>query len=213
VSELAAEIKPARRELLGHALRLEYLTVGWNVLEGVVAIAAALAAGSVALLGFGIDSFVESASGLVLIWRLRAEDAAADHEATEALERRALKLVAFSLFLLAGFVVVKAGWSLWQQERPEASALGIAVTALSIGVMWSLARAKRTTARALGSRALEVDSFQTTACWWLSIIVLVGIGLNALFGWWWADPIAAVGMCYFLVREGREAWKGEVCDD
>lgn len=213
MSELVAAIKPARSELLGHALRLEYLTVGWNVVEGVVAIAAALAAGSVALLGFGMDSFVESASGLVLIWRLRAEDTGADHETIEALERRALKLVALSLFLLSAFIVVKAGWSLGQQERPEASILGIAVTGLSIGVMWWLARAKRTTARALGSRALEADSFQTTACWWLSIIVLAGIGLNALFGWWWADPVAAIGMCYFLVREGREAWKGEVCDD
>ncbi len=213
MSELAAEIKPARRDLLGHALHLEYLTVGWNVVEGIVAIAAALAAGSVALLGFGMDSFVESASGVVLIWRLRAEGAGADHELIEALERRALKLVALSLFLLAGFIVLKAGWSLWQQERPEASAFGIAVTAVSIGVMWWLARSKRTAARALGSRALEADSFQTTACWWLSIIVLVGIGLNALFGWWWADPVAAIGMCYFLVREGREAWKGEQCDE
>lgn len=213
MSDLAVGMRPARRELLGHALRLEYLTVGWNVVEGIVAIAAALAAASVALLGFGIDSFVESASGLVLVWRLRAEGSAADHEAIEALERRALKLVALSLFLLAAFVVLKAGWALWQQEHPEASALGIAVTGLSIAVMWWLARAKRTTARALGSRALEADSFQTTACWWLSVIVLVGIGLNALFGWWWADPVAAIGMGYFLVREGREAWKGDICDD
>lgn len=213
MTELAARIQPARRELLGHALRLEYLTVGWNVVEGIVAIAAGLAAGSVALLGFGVDSFVESASGLVLIWRLRAEAAGVDHEAIESLERRAQRLVGLSLFLLAGFVVVKAGWSLWQQERPEASALGIGVTAISIGVMWSLAGAKRRAAHALGSRALQADSFQTTACWWLSIIVLVGIGLNALLGWWWADPVAAIGMCYFLVREGREAWAGEQCSD
>jgi divalent metal cation (Fe/Co/Zn/Cd) transporter len=206
-------MQPARRELLGHALRLEYLTVGWNVVEGIVAIAAALAAGSVALLGFGVDSFVESASGVVLIWRLRAEGAGADHEAIETLERRAQRLVGLSLFLLAGFVAVKGGWSLWQQERPEGSAIGIGVTAVSIGVMWWLARAKGITARALGSRALEADSFQTTACWWLSIIVLVGVGLNALFGWWWADPVAAIGMCYFLVAEGREAWMGEACDD
>jgi divalent metal cation (Fe/Co/Zn/Cd) transporter len=213
VSELAKDVPPARRGLLEHALRLEYLTVGWNVVEGVIAIAAALAAGSVALLGFGIDSFVESASGAVLIWRLRAEEAGSDHEAIESLEKRALKLVGGSLFLLATFVFLKAGWSLVQQERPEASAVGIAVTAISIGVMWWLARAKRVTAAALGSRALEADAFQTTACWWLSIIVLIGIGANALLGWWWADPVAAIGMCYFLVREGREAWEGELCDD
>lgn len=202
-----------RAQLLSHALRLEYLTVGWNVVEGIVAVAAALAAGSVALLGFGIDSFVESASGLVLVWRLRAENAGSDHETVEALERRALKLVALSLFALAAFVVVKASLALLQQERPEPSVLGVGITALSIGVMWWLARAKFRTARALGSRSLEADSFQTTACWWLSLIVLGGIGLNGLLGWWWADPVAAIGMTYFIVREGREAWEGEECAD
>ena len=203
----------ARPPLLRHALRLEYLTVGWNVVEGVVSILAALAAGSVALLGFGIDSFVESASGSVLIWRPWAERHASDHEQVEWLERRALKLVALSLFLLAAFVVVKAVLSLAGQERPEPSPVGIAVTSLSIGVMWWLAREKRRTARALGSRSLEADSFQTTACWWLSLVVLGGIGLNAVFGWWWADPVAAIGMTYFLVREGREAWEGEECGE
>ena len=214
MSELAVRgATPARGALLTHALRLEYLTVGWNLIEGVIAIAAATASGSVALLGFGIDSFVESASGLVLVWRLRAEGSGTDHEQVEALERRALKLVALSLFLLAAFVIVKAALSLWQQDRPEVSAVGVGVTSLSIAVMWWLARAKRTTARALGSRALEADSFQTTACWWLSIIVLVGIGLNAIFGWWWADPLAAIAMSVFIVREGREAWEGEECAD
>lgn len=202
-------VAAARPGLLRHALRLEYLTVGWNLVEGVVAITAALAAASVALLGFGMDSFVESASGSVLVWRLWAERHAADHEAIEALERRALKLVALSLFLLAGFVAIKAVMTLALQERPEASPVGMAVTSLSIGVMWWLAREKRRMAVALGSRSLEADAFQTTACWWLSIIVLAGIGLNALFGWWWADPVAAIGMTYFLVREGREAWGGE----
>lgn len=202
-----------RPGLVRRALRLEYLTVGWNLVEGVIAVAAALAAASVALLGFGIDSFVESASGSVLIWRLWAERRATDHEAIEALERRALKLVALSLFLLAAFVLVKALLALALQERPEASPVGIAVTSLSIGVMWWLAREKRRTALALGSRSLQADAFQTTACWWLSIIVLGGIGLNALLGWWWADPLAAIGMTYFLAREGREAWEGEECRD
>ncbi|MGH7477864.1 MAG: cation diffusion facilitator family transporter, partial [Longimicrobiales bacterium] len=154
------------------------------------------------MLGFGIDSFVESASGSVLIWRLLAEGRISDHEAVEALERRALKLVALSLFLLAAFVIIKAVLTLVQQERPDPSPVGIAVTSLSIGVMWWLARAKRSTAIALGSRSLEADAFQTTACWWLSIIVLGGIGLNALFGWWWADPVAAIGMTYFLRARG-----------
>ena len=202
-----------RRSLLQRGLRLEYLTVGWNIVEGVVAVAAALAAGSVALLGFGIDSFVESLSGAILIWRLRAEGSAQDHEAVEAIERRAQKLVAISLFFLAAYIAADGVSTLLSGDRPEPSAVGLAVAALSIGVMWWLARAKRRTAIALGSRALEADAFQTTACWWLSLVVLAGVGLNALLGWWWADPVAALGMCYFLVREGREAWRGEDCSE
>jgi divalent metal cation (Fe/Co/Zn/Cd) transporter len=201
----------ARASLLRWGLRFEYLTVGWNLVEGVVAVVAALAAGSVALLGFGIDSFVESASGSVLIWRLLAERRALDHEAIERLERRAERLVAWSLFLLAAYITVDALLTLWNQERPEASPAGIAITSLSIGVMWWLARAKRRTAVALGSRSLEADAAQTTACWWLSLIVLGGIGLNAVAGWWWADPVAALGVVVFLVREGREAWRGDHC--
>ena len=164
-----------------------------------------------ALLGFGIDSVVESASGSILIRRLRAEDAQTDAEAIEAIERRAQKLVAFSLFGLAAYILFEALKTLVLQEHPEPSAVGVAVTSLSIGVMWWLARAKRRTAIALGSRAMQADAFQTTACWWLSIIVLAGIGINALTGWWWADPIAAIVMCVFLVREGRDAWEGEDC--
>jgi divalent metal cation (Fe/Co/Zn/Cd) transporter len=192
-------------------MRLEYLTVGWNVVEGVVSVAAALAAGSVALLGFGIDSFVETTSGLILIWRLRAEVRASDPEEIERLDQRAHKLVALSLFLLAAWVAFDAVRALVTGERPEPSGVGIAITSLSMGVMWWLARAKRRTAVALGSRALEADSFQTTACWWLSLVTLSGIGLNAAFGWWWADPVAALGMTWFLVSEGREAWRGEDC--
>jgi divalent metal cation (Fe/Co/Zn/Cd) transporter len=194
---------------LQHALRLEYLTVGWNVVEGVIAVAAALAAGSVALLGFGIDSFVETASALILIWRLAAERRAEDLRAIEDLDRRARRLVAASLFALAAWVTFDATHSLWAGERPQPTLVGIAVTAVSLGVMWWLARAKRQAAVTLGSHALEADAFQTTACWWLSVIALAGIGLNAAFAWWWADPAAALGMSVFLVREGREAWHGD----
>lgn len=201
-----------RNELLRGALRLEWLTVGWNVVEGVIAVAAALAAGSVALLGFGIDSFVESASGGVLIWRLLAERRGAlDRSAIERLDHRARKLVACSLFALALYVAVDASVSLWRAERPEASTIGMALTLVSMVLMLWLGRAKRRAAAALGSRALEADAFQTTACWWLSVITLAGIGLNAAFGWWWADPVAALGMTVLLVREGTEAWRGEEC--
>lgn len=209
----AAGGEGARAAQLRRGLRLEYLTVGWNLLEGVVAVAAALAAGSVALLGFGIDSFVESASGSVLIWRLLAERRAVDPEAIERLEHRAQRLVAVSLLLLAAYITVDAGLALWNRERPEASPAGITITTLSIGVMWWLAGAKRRTAVALGSRSLEADAAQTTACWWLSLVVLGGIGLNAIAGWWWADPVAALGVAVFLVREGGEAWRGDPCCD
>ena len=195
-----------RQRALARASNLEYLTISWNILEGVIAVLAAHAAGSVALLGFGIDSFVESASGGVLLWRLAAERASRNHEGVDEIDRKARKLVGLSLFLLAAFVVVDSAWTLWRRERPEPSLVGIALTAVSIGVMWWLARAKLRIARALGSRAMEADSFQTTACFWLSIIVLCGVGLNAAFGWWWADPTAALVMTWFIVREGREAW-------
>ena len=203
-----------RRELLQRGLRLEYLTVGWNLVEGAIAVTAALAAGSVALLGFGIDSFVESVSGSVLVWRLRAETAGdRDKETIERLERRAERLVGISFFALAAYVVFDAITTLLSQERPDASPVGIALTAVSIGVMLWLARAKRRTATELGSRALAADAEQTQACWYLSIVVLTGIGLNALFSWWWADPLAALGVSLLLVREGREAWSGEDHDD
>lgn len=203
----------SRAPLLRHALLLEYGTVGWNLLEGLVAVAAALASGSIALLAFGADSFVETASGAILIWRLRAERRAKSEEAIERLDRKAHRLVGLSLFALAAYVAVGAGTALWIREHAGASYVGIAVTAVSLGVMWWLARAKRRAAAALGSRALRADAFQTTACWWLSLIALSGVGLNALLGWWWADPAAALAMTWFLVREGREAWRGEDCCD
>jgi divalent metal cation (Fe/Co/Zn/Cd) transporter len=204
----------SRPRLLARALHLEYLTVGWNVIEGVIAVTAALAAGSVALLGFGIDSFVETISGLVLIWRLRREATGTlDEEAIEAIERRAERLVGASFFLLAAYITFDAITTLLAQEKPEASPVGIALTAVSIGVMLWLARAKRRVATALGSRALAADAEQTQACWYLSVVVLAGIGLNAALGWWWADPVAALGVVLLLVREGLEAWRGDDDND
>lgn len=199
-----------RPEQVGRALRLEFLTVGWNVAEGVVAVAAAVAAGSVALLGFGIDSFVETASGAIMIWRLRAEGAhRLSNAALDALEHRARRLVAASLFLLAAWIAFDAGRTLWAGEHPAASVVGMAVTGLSLAVMMWLARAKRRVARDLGSRAMEADAFQTTACWWLSIAALVGLGLNGALGWWWADPVAGLVIAGLVVKEGRDAWSGE----
>ena len=201
----------ARVELLRHGLKLEWVTVVWNIVEGIVSVLAAVAAGSVALLGFGIDSFVETMSGIILIWRLRAERGSRDPEEIERLDQRARKLVGFSLFLLAAYVAFDAVEALIIGERPDPTLVGIAITSLSMVVMWRLARAKRRTARGLGSLALKADSFQTTACFWLSLITLAGVALNAALGWWWADPVAALGMTWFLISEGREAWRGEEC--
>ena len=205
---------PDRERALARALRLEYLSVGWNLVEAAVSIAAAIAAGSVALFGFGADSVVESASAGILVWRLRAERTARNPEEIEVLDRRARRLVGVSLFLLAAWVTIDAAWTLIEREKPQPTKVGMAVTALSLVVMLWLARAKRRAAAALESRALEADSFQTTACWWLSLIVLCGIGLNAAFGWWWADPVAALAICIPIVYEGRDAWRGEdACAD
>lgn len=200
----------ARAGLVRHGLRLEYLTVGWNVVEGGVGIAAALAAGSVALLGFGVDSFVESASGLVLVWRLRAEHhGTLDEPAIERVERWAERLVALSLGLLAVFIAADAVSSLATGERPDSSLVGIVVTSAALVVMGFLARAKRRTGEALGSRALIADAFQTTTCLWLSATTLAGLAANALLGWWWADPLAALGIVVLVAREALEAWGGE----
>jgi divalent metal cation (Fe/Co/Zn/Cd) transporter len=194
------------------ALRLEHLTVVWNIFEGVVALTAAILAGSVALLGFGIDSFVECASALVMIWRLRAEKASRLTTSTlDALEHRARRLVAASLFALGTYVALDAVATLWTADRPSFSTVGTAILIVSIAVMLWLARAKRRLARTLGSEALEADAFQTTACWWLSVAALTGVGLNGAFGWWWADPMAALVIALLVVREGAESWRGRSC--
>jgi divalent metal cation (Fe/Co/Zn/Cd) transporter len=197
----------ARNVTLG--LRLEVLTVAWNVVEGLVAVLAATAAGSVALLAFGLDSFVECASGLVMVWRLRAERAAVSHEHIESIEHRARRLVAASLFLLAMWVAFDAARTLWHGEHPDFSTVGIVLLTLSMLTMLWLARAKRRVAHALGSRAMVADAFQTTACFWLSVAALGGILLNGALGWWWADPLAAFVIAVLIVREGVDAWRGE----
>lgn len=199
-----------RAQLLRRGLSLEYLTVGWNLVEGLIAVGAGLAAGSIALIGFGVDSFVESISGSVLIWRLRAEAVGgADDERVEQVERRASRLVAVSFLILAAYVAVEAIRTLIAQDRPDASPVGIVLTIVSLVVMLWLARAKRDTGEALGSRALIADSHQTFACWYLSMTTLAGLALNAVLGLWWADPAAALVIAVFLVREAREAWEGE----
>ena len=199
-----------RQAAVGRGIALEHLTVGWNILEGIVAILSGALAGSVALMGFGIDSGIESASGGILLWRLYSERCGQD---TEAVERRALNLVGVSFILLAAYVAFDAAKTLISHERPERSIIGILLSVLSLIVMPLLARAKRRTAAQLNSRALHADSRQTSICAYLSAILLGGLLLNALLGWWWADPIAALVMVPIIVNEGREALHGEPCDD
>jgi cation diffusion facilitator family transporter len=186
------------------ALLSEYFTVGWNVLEGIIAIAAGVAAGSIALIGFGLDSYIEVASGLVLIWRLR-KHGFTDEEEEEAAEKRAIFFVGVTFYLLAVYVVYESGKKLIYHEHPEESLVGIILAVVSLVVMPILALYKRKLAVEIRSRALRADALETLACSYLSLTLLLGLGANALFGWWWADPIAALAMVFFLLKEGTEA--------
>ena len=185
--------------------QLEYLALGWNLTEAAVAIGAGIFAGSIALLGFGVDSLIESLSGGVLLWRLQRA------QTNENRERPALMLVGISFFLLALYVAVEAATSLLRREQPEIRVVGIALSIVSLVAMPLLARAKRRVAARLESRALYADSRQTDICAYLSAILLGGLLLNALFGWWWADSIAAILMVPIIAREGIQVLKGDSC--
>lgn len=186
---------------------LEYLTILWNLAEAMISVGAGVLAGSIALIGFGIDSLIETSSGLILLWRLR------DGIEGEKRERLALKLVGISFLALAAYVAFDAVKSLLMREPPEVSRIGIAIAALSLMVMPLLARAKRRVAVQIESRALQADSRQTDLCAYLSAILLFGLACNALLGWWWADPVAALVMTPIIVREGWNALRGEACSD
>jgi divalent metal cation (Fe/Co/Zn/Cd) transporter len=196
-----------RSRLLSRASQLAYFTVAWNLIEGVVAIWAGIAAGSDALVGFGLDSGVESLSGSVLIWRLNVERR--ETERAEVVEEKALKLIGLTFFALAAFVTYESVTTLLRAEQPGPSWVGVGVTTVSLIVMPILARRKQDVGEALGSRAVLADSAETWACVYLSGVVLAGLALNALFGWWWADPVAALAVVGFLVKEGREAFSEE----
>jgi divalent metal cation (Fe/Co/Zn/Cd) transporter len=200
-------LTPERRAALSRrSLRLAYATAGYNLLEGVIAIAAGSAASSTALIGFGLDSFVEVSSAAVLIWQFRSR-------VPEDRERLALRLIAVSFFALAAWVTVDAVRSLLAGGDADASPVGISLAVASLIVMPLLVRAKRRTGRELGSATVMADSTQTMLCTYLSAVLLVGLVLNALWGWSWADPIAAFVIAGVAAKEGIEAWCGERCDD
>ena len=200
-----------RAALVRRGQRLSGVTLLYNCLEGLASIIAGAMAGSISLVGFGIDSVIEVSSSVAALWRLHADADAARRERVEATTVRVIG----GLFLaLALYVAVDAGRSLYLRDAPERSIPGVVIAALSVVVMPLLARAKRRVGISLGSRALQADATQTSLCTWLSAIVLVGLGLNALFGWWWADPLSAICMTPIIAKEGIEGLRGEDhCDD
>ena len=190
---------------------LSRITLAYNAAEGVAAIISGILAGSIALVGFGIDSVIEVVSSVASLWRLH-RDPDPVHRARA--ERLTVKIIGCCFLALAAYVAVDAGHALFTREQPERSIPGLIITILSVVIMPALARAKKRVAVALGSRALVADAAQTSLCAYLSLIVLIGLLLNALLGWWWADPVAALAMVPIIAKEGVEGLQGEAsCDD
>lgn len=199
------DLTPTDRARLGkRAQLLAGASVVYNAVEAVIAITAGVMAGSVALVGFGLDSIVEVSSGLIILWQFR-------HRMPETREKQALRLMAFSFFALAAYVTFESVRALLGDHDPDPSMIGIALAAASLVFMPVLSWAQRRTGRALGSNAVVADSTQTLLCTYLSAVLLVGLVLNATLGWSWADPIAGLIIAAVAVREGLEAWRGENC--
>jgi divalent metal cation (Fe/Co/Zn/Cd) transporter len=196
-----AEPRLGEGGLLRRGLRLEYLTVTWNVIEAVVAVGLGFAAGSIALVGFGFDSVIEVVAASVVIWELR--------QVGQDRERFALRLIAVSFFVLTAYLGFQAVRDLFTRAEPHESVPGIVLAAASLVVMPLLAIAKRRTGLGMASAPLIADSAETMLCALLSLILLVGLLLNATVGWWWADPVAALGIAALALREGVDAWRGE----
>jgi divalent metal cation (Fe/Co/Zn/Cd) transporter len=186
------------------------LTIGWNVVEGVVAIAAGIVAGSISLIAFGLDSGVEVSTSLVLAWRLSRERRGG---CTQEDDRRATRLIAACFAVLAVYVTVEALGQLTARRAPDVSLPGIVLASLSVVIMPLLARAKKRLGPVLGSQAVVSESRQTELCAWLSAVVLVGLGANALLGWWWADPVAALAVAGFAGVETVRTWRAESLED
>lgn len=189
------------------ALALSVFTVGYNLAEGAVAMLGASLSGSTALWGFGLDSFIESLSGMVMIWRFWKYDLTADDEEFERVEQKAARLVAVSFYLLGGYVIVDAGLSLYRQEAPETSLIGIGLAIASLVVMPILFLAKYRLGKAIGSRSLVADSKETLACVVLSVALLIGLTAYAIWRIWWLDSVTAIVIALLILREGFETWK------
>lgn len=199
-----------RTVFLGRGRRLEYFTVGWNAIEGVVAVVSGVVAGSIALVGFGLDSFIEVTSGVTLLWRMSVD---ADVHRREVNERRALRVVGACFLLLAVYVAYESASNLWFKTASEHSVPGIILACVSLIVMPLLSRAKRRVGHALGSAAMHADAKQTEFCTYLSAILLLGLLLNATLGLWWADSVAGLVMVPIITKEGVEGLRAKSCCD
>ncbi|MCU1332086.1 MAG: hypothetical protein JWM08_1078 [Candidatus Angelobacter sp.] len=204
-----AELTLDRREIADRGKRLEYFTIVWNTLEGLVAVVAGGLAGSISLVGFGVDSFIEVASGVAVLWRMSVD---ADVHRRERNERLALKIVGVCFVLLAIYIGYESISDLIHKKIPQSSLAGIILAAISLIVMPLLSRAKRRVGNQLGSAAMKADAKQTEFCTYLSAILLGGLLLNTAFGIWWADPIAALIMAPIIAKEGYEGLQGKACD-
>ena len=207
-----SEVTTDRSEMIRQAFRLEYITLAWMIIEAVVAIGSGIAANSLTLMAFGIDSLIELASAAVLVWRLSVELRHGQAFAEEA-ERTASRIGGALLFALAAYVVVTAGWKFWMRQGAEFSLPGLIISGLAIPIMYYLSRRKLQVADALGSRALRADAVEGITCGWLAFVVVGALVAQLLMGAWWVDPLASLGIVWFLIREGREAWTGEDCCD
>lgn len=205
-----AEAVQNRQLIAERGKRLEYFTIGWNMLEGIVAVTAGAWVGSVSLVGFGIDSFIEVTSGAALLWRMSVD---ADSERRERHERAALRLVGLCFMALAVYIAYESASGLLRRQAPERSLPGIILACVSLVVMPILSRAKRRVGTQLRSAAMHADAKQTEFCVYLSAILLAGLLLNALFGFWWADPLAALVMIPIIANEGIQGVKGKACGD
>jgi divalent metal cation (Fe/Co/Zn/Cd) transporter len=201
-----------RPQLIREVFRLEWLTIGWMVVEAVVALASGIAAGSLVLVAFGLDSLIELISAGVLVWRLSIELRNGQAFSEDA-ERIASRIGGALLFALAAYVVVAASWNLWWRQGEEFSWPGLIVTLLAIPIMRYLARRKLDLAEKLGSRALRADAIEAITCGWLSFVAVLSLAAQALFEFWWIDSVGSIAIVWLLVKEGREAWTGECCAD
>jgi divalent metal cation (Fe/Co/Zn/Cd) transporter len=200
----------ARSEAIRQAFRLEWLTVAWMVFEAAVAITAGVRAGSLSLTAFGLDSVIELASACVLIWRLNVE-LRQGRVFSERAERLASRIGGGLLLALAASIVAGAVWSLWTRHGEEFSLLGLLVALLAIPIMAVLSRRKIALATQLGSRAMRADAVESLTCGWLSLVVVIGLVANSLLDAWWVDAATSLAIVWFVVKEGREAWRGEQC--